>query len=133
MDDLEAVIDDPDGHQLLSVVSSVHHQRVDQALNNRALSLAEPLGGVTARAVRQKLGELLFDGDVILKENQKSFKKVSKLKKGSRLERTYFQLCRHVHRHCNSDLGGNVSYHHLSVHSTVTSSRLIIQSTQFKF
>ncbi len=66
MDDLEAVVDDPDGHQLLSFVSSVHHQRVDQGLNNRALGLAEPLGGVTARAVRQKLAELLFDGDVIL-------------------------------------------------------------------
>ncbi len=90
MDDLEAVVDDPDGHQLLSVVSSVHHQRVDQALNNRALSLAEALGGVTARAVRQKLGELLFDGDVILKENQESFKIVSKLKKGSRLKEHFF-------------------------------------------
>ena len=38
-----------------------------QALNNRALGLAETLGSITARAVGQKLGELLLDGNVILK------------------------------------------------------------------
>jgi len=29
VDDLEAVLDDPDSHQLLAVVAAVHHQRVD--------------------------------------------------------------------------------------------------------
>ena len=29
VDDLKAVLDDPDGHQLLAVVTSVHHQGVD--------------------------------------------------------------------------------------------------------
>jgi hypothetical protein len=29
VDDLEAVVDDPHGHQLLAVVAAVHHQRVD--------------------------------------------------------------------------------------------------------
>jgi hypothetical protein len=38
-----------------------------QTFNNGALSLAEALGGVTSRAVRQKLGELLLDCYVILK------------------------------------------------------------------
>ena len=67
MNDLEAVFNDPDGHQFLAVVAAVHHQRVDQPLDNGALSLAESLGGVTARTVRQELGKLLLDGNVILK------------------------------------------------------------------
>jgi len=29
VDNLEAVLDDPDGHQLLAVVTSMHHQGVD--------------------------------------------------------------------------------------------------------
>merc|ERR1712083_998427 len=36
MDDLEAVLDDADGHELLTVVAAVHHQRVHKALNNGA-------------------------------------------------------------------------------------------------
>ena len=39
MDDLEAVLDDPHGHQLLAVVAAVHHQRVHQALDDRAVGL----------------------------------------------------------------------------------------------
>ena len=46
VDDLEAVLDDPDSQQLLAVVPAVHHQAVDQALHDGALGLAEPLGGV---------------------------------------------------------------------------------------
>ena len=46
MDDLKAVLDNPDSHELLSVVPSVHHKAVDQTLNNGALGLAEPLGGI---------------------------------------------------------------------------------------
>ena len=38
MDDLEAVLDDADGHELLAVVVAVHHQRVHKALNNGALA-----------------------------------------------------------------------------------------------
>lgn len=39
MDDLEAVLDDPHGHELLAVVAAVHHQRVHQALDDRAVGL----------------------------------------------------------------------------------------------
>ena len=46
VDDLEAVLDDPDGQQLLAVVPAVHHQAVDQALHDGALGLAKPLGCV---------------------------------------------------------------------------------------
>jgi len=38
MDDLEAVLDDADSHELLTVVAAVHHQGVHQTLNNRALN-----------------------------------------------------------------------------------------------
>ena len=69
MDDFKTVLDDPDGHQFLAVVASVHHQGVDQTLDTGALSLAEPFGGVTARTVRKELGELLLDSNVILKYN----------------------------------------------------------------
>ena len=47
VDDLEAVLHNPHGHQLLAIVPPVHHQRVDQALNDRALGFAEPLGSVS--------------------------------------------------------------------------------------
>ena len=46
VDDLEAVLDDPNGQQLLAVVPAVHHQAVHQALHDGALGLAEPLSGV---------------------------------------------------------------------------------------
>ena len=46
MDDLEAVLDDPDGEQLLAVVAAMHHEAVDQALHHGALGLAEPLSCV---------------------------------------------------------------------------------------
>ena len=45
VDDLEAVLDDPDGEQLLAVVAAVHHEAVDQAFHHGALGLAEPLSG----------------------------------------------------------------------------------------
>ena len=69
MDNFEAVLNDPDGHQFLAVVAAVHHERVDQSLNNWALSLAESLGSITARAVGQELGELLLASNVILKKS----------------------------------------------------------------
>ena len=68
MDDLKAVLDDPHSHQLLAIVAAMHHQRVDQALNDGALSLAETLCGVTSSAVRKELGVFLLDGQVILEK-----------------------------------------------------------------
>merc|ERR1719242_646215 len=63
VDDFEAVLDDADGQELLAVVAAVHHERVDQALNDGALGLAEPLGGIPSGAVWQVP---LVSGDVIL-------------------------------------------------------------------
>jgi len=44
--------DNADGHELLAVVAAVHHQRVGQALNDRAVGLAEALDGIAASRVR---------------------------------------------------------------------------------
>merc|ERR1712240_772336 len=65
MNYLEAVLDDPHSHQLLAIVPSVHHQRVDQTLHNRALSFTETLCSVPASRVRKKLGILLLNCDVV--------------------------------------------------------------------
>ena len=83
MDDLERVFDNPDCHELLAVVPSVHHKGVNEALNNRALSLAETLGSISNKIkglqkcksliiispssrVGKVLGILLLDCNVIL-------------------------------------------------------------------
>jgi hypothetical protein len=46
--DLEGVGDDAHGHELLSVVAAVHHERVGEALNDGALRLPESLDGIAA-------------------------------------------------------------------------------------
>ena len=55
MDDLETVLNNSDSQQLLAVVSSVHHQAVDQTLNNWALGLAETLDLVATGSVGEEL------------------------------------------------------------------------------
>lgn len=67
MDDLESVLDDADSHQLLAVVTSVHHKRVGQTLDDWALRLAETLHGETSSGVRQITRIFLFHGNVILR------------------------------------------------------------------
>lgn len=42
----ESMSNNADSHELLAVVAAVHHERVGQALNDRALGLAEALGGI---------------------------------------------------------------------------------------
>ena len=68
MDDLERVLEDADGHELFAIVAAVHHERIGHPLHDGALGLAEPFGRVTAGAVRQKLGVLFLDGQVVLKK-----------------------------------------------------------------
>ena len=43
--------DDSNSHELLSVVSAVHHERVGQSLNDGAVGLSESLGGISASGV----------------------------------------------------------------------------------
>ena len=51
VDDVESMFDDSDGQELLTVVSSVHHEGVGQSLDDGALGFAESLGGVSAGSV----------------------------------------------------------------------------------
>lgn len=61
--DLESVVDNADSQQFLSVVAAVHHQRVGETLDDRAVSLAEALDGIAAGAV----GDIdrVAEGDVV--------------------------------------------------------------------
>lgn len=43
--------DNSDSHQLFTVVAAVHHERVGEALDDGALSLAESLDGIAAGGV----------------------------------------------------------------------------------
>jgi hypothetical protein len=49
--DLEGVSDDADSHELLAVVTAVHHERVGEALNDRALGFSESLLGISTSGV----------------------------------------------------------------------------------
>ena len=74
------MLDDPDGHELLSVVPPVHHEGVDETLDDRALGLAKTLGGVTTAGVGSELGVLLLHSDVVLggRETETFFTTVSR-------------------------------------------------------
>ena len=52
-----------DSHELLSVVATVHHQRVGQTLDDRAVGLAESLDGISASSMGNIDG--VSDGDVV--------------------------------------------------------------------
>ena len=49
--DFEGMCDNANGHQLLAVVATVHHERVCQALDDGTLGLAESLRGIATGGV----------------------------------------------------------------------------------
>jgi len=49
--DFKGMSDDPDGHELLAVVATVHHERVRQPLDYWTLRFSEPLDSVSAGGV----------------------------------------------------------------------------------
>ena len=63
VDNLQGVLDDSDGLQLLTVVSTVHHQGVGQSFDDRTLGLSESLRGVSTSGVRDE--NWLSDLDVV--------------------------------------------------------------------
>ncbi len=71
VDDLERVLDDPNGQQLLAVVATVHHHAVAETLDDRAQGLAETLGSVAPGRVRHETGRLLLHRYVILFNDEK--------------------------------------------------------------
>jgi hypothetical protein len=69
VDDLEAVLDNADSHELLSIVTSVHHQTAGQTLNNWALGLSEASLLITSGSVCSELSILWLHSNIILKGN----------------------------------------------------------------
>jgi hypothetical protein len=63
------VSNNADSHGLLSVVATVHHDGVGQALNDGALGLAETLGGIATGRVGGV--DRLADLDVVAVGGQK--------------------------------------------------------------
>jgi hypothetical protein len=71
VDDLEGVLDDAHSHALLTVVATVHHQRVGETLDNGALGLAETLDVVALGGVGEEsvVSLLLLDSNVVLQSD----------------------------------------------------------------
>merc|ERR1719468_1309273 len=69
VNDFEAVLDNSNSHQLLTVVAAVHHKAVNHTLNNGALGLLEPLGSIPSGGVGKVTCSLLFDGNVIVERH----------------------------------------------------------------
>ena len=68
--DFKGMRHDPNGHELLAVVATVHHQRVRHALDDRTLRFPEPLDGESAGRVGDVDGGA--DLDVVAGSKQKS-------------------------------------------------------------
>lgn len=58
MNNFHSMLDDPNSHEFLAIVSTVHHERVGKPLNNGALGLPEPLDRVPTSSVRNIGGML---------------------------------------------------------------------------
>lgn len=69
MDYFEGMFNNSNGHQFFTAISSVHHERVGESLNDWALRLAEPFRRVSPSRVGQVLCILFFHGNVILSIN----------------------------------------------------------------
>jgi len=63
VDDFEGMCDNADCHELLAVVAALHHQTINQSLNNGHLCFLELLLGITSGSVRQV--DSMADLDVI--------------------------------------------------------------------
>jgi len=66
VDNLEAVHDNADGHELLSIVAALAHEAADEALHDGARRLAETLLLVSASGVWEENGMGSLAGNVIL-------------------------------------------------------------------
>lgn len=65
VDDLKGVLDDSDGHKLLSVVASVHHQGVGETFDDWASGLAETADLEASSRMWKVLGGLLLNWNVV--------------------------------------------------------------------
>ena len=65
VDEVEGLLDDPDGHDLLAGVTAVHHEVVNEPLDEWAVNLVEPLVLIPAGGMWNHNLLLLVDGDVV--------------------------------------------------------------------
>lgn len=73
--DVESVGNNAHGHELLSGVTAVHHERVGETLNDGALGLAETLGGIATGSVGEIDG--LTDLNVVAEDGKKKYQQLS--------------------------------------------------------
>ena len=66
VNNFERVLNDSNGHKLLAVVATVHHERTSETLDDGAQRLVKSFDLITASRVRYVLGCLAFDWYVIL-------------------------------------------------------------------
>lgn len=76
MNDLEGLLDDTDRQLLLTVVSSLHHHRVHESLDNWACGLSESLLLITTSSVGEVNSRRVLEGDVILKNGDNQDKPI---------------------------------------------------------
>jgi hypothetical protein len=70
--DLKGVGNNANSHELLSVVAAVHHERVGETLDDRALCFPETLGGIATGGVRCVDGGADLDIIAIAKKREPS-------------------------------------------------------------
>ena len=68
----ECMGDNADSHELLAVVTTIHHEGVREALDDRAISFTEALNGITTGGVRDVDWRAYLD--VVTVEKAKSVK-----------------------------------------------------------
>lgn len=66
VNNFERVLNDSNGHKLLAVVATVHHERTGETLDDGTQRLVKSFDLITASRVRYVLGCLAFDWYVIL-------------------------------------------------------------------
>ncbi len=71
MDDFQSVLNDSDGHKLLTVVASLLHEAADETFNNWARSLTESLLLVSSCGVWKIDTVVTLARDVILRNQKK--------------------------------------------------------------
>jgi hypothetical protein len=74
VDDLKGMLDNSHSHELLAVVTTMHHHGVSKALHDGTLCFAEALGSIPSGTVGQVLGILLLHSNVILGGKERSTK-----------------------------------------------------------
>uniref|UniRef100_A0AAY5EFM0 Uncharacterized protein n=1 Tax=Electrophorus electricus TaxID=8005 RepID=A0AAY5EFM0_ELEEL len=71
VDDLECVLNDAHCHQLLAIVTAMHHHGVGQTLHDGALCFTKAFSSIAPPRVWEVLGVLLLHGNIVLSSEGK--------------------------------------------------------------